>query len=92
MPFKTKKKKAASEKRRYTFAGNVLKNINVNYAIADNQGEGKKKVEKIEKSYSFIKKERLDRTSFVDAQGEEVELTRGLIWIETVPIGNEVTY
>jgi len=40
----------------------------------------------------WIKGERLDRTSFVDAQGEEVELTRGLIWIETVPIGNEVTY
>ncbi len=32
------------------------------------------------------------RTKFVDDQGKEVQLTRGQIWIELVPSGNQIGY
>ena len=32
------------------------------------------------------------RTKFTDEKNKEVEFNRGQIWIETVPIGNEVEY
>ena len=40
----------------------------------------------------WIKKDRTSRTQYVDERGKEVQLNRGLIWIETVPIGNVVEY
>ena len=40
----------------------------------------------------WVKKERTARTQFVDLQGKEIEFNRGLVWIETVPVGNEVEY
>lgn len=33
-----------------------------------------------------------DRTKFVDESGKEVSFVRGPIWIEVVPVGNEVKY
>lgn len=41
---------------------------------------------------SWSKEDRKSRTIFYDETGEEIELTRGLIWIEILPIGNKVTY
>lgn len=40
----------------------------------------------------WIKKDRTARTTFVDSKGKEIELTRGLVWIETIPVGNQVEY
>ncbi len=40
----------------------------------------------------WTKASRTARTKFVDAKGKEVELNRGLIWIETIPVGNTVDY
>ncbi|HSX19362.1 MAG TPA: DUF3048 domain-containing protein [Candidatus Saccharimonadales bacterium] len=40
----------------------------------------------------WTKASRAARTKFVDAKGKEVELNRGLIWIETIPVGNTVDY
>lgn len=40
----------------------------------------------------WAKVDRTSRTKFTDAKGKEVELTRGQIWIETIPVGNEVKY
>ena len=40
----------------------------------------------------WIKKDRTSRTQFVDDKGKEVQFNRGLVWIETIPVGNEVTY
>lgn len=40
----------------------------------------------------WVKKDRTTRTKFMDAKGKEVELNRGLIWIETIPVGNDVNY
>jgi len=40
----------------------------------------------------WIKKDRISRTQYVDDKGKEIQFDRGLIWIETVPVGNEVTY
>lgn len=40
----------------------------------------------------WIKKDRTARTVFVDAQGKEVSLNRGLVWIQTIPLENKVEY
>lgn len=40
----------------------------------------------------WLKKDRTSRTTYLDENGKEVQFNRGLIWIETVPVGNEVTY
>lgn len=40
----------------------------------------------------WIKEKRQTRTKFVNDKGKEIELNRGLIWIETIPVGNDVTY
>ena len=40
----------------------------------------------------WIKKDRTSKTQFVDTKGSEVSLNRGLAWIETIPVGNEVDY
>jgi len=40
----------------------------------------------------WIKKDRTSRTQYVDERGKEVQFNRGLIWIETVPVGNVVDY
>ena len=40
----------------------------------------------------WVKKDRTSRTQFVDAQGKEIQLNRGMIWIETVPVDSEVEY
>lgn len=40
----------------------------------------------------WSKEERTSRTKFTDENGKEVELNRGLVWIQTIPVGNEVTY
>ncbi len=37
------------------------------------------------------KKDRTARTKFT-SQGKEIELNRGQIWIQTIPVGNEVAY
>lgn len=41
---------------------------------------------------SWSKKDRQSRTVFYDDSGTEIELNRGLVWIEILPIGNKVTY
>lgn len=41
---------------------------------------------------SWSKKDRVSRTIFKDGKGKEVELNRGQIWIETIPVGNQVSY
>lgn len=33
-----------------------------------------------------------DRTKFLDTSGREISFVRGIIWIEVVPAGNEVSY
>lgn len=38
------------------------------------------------------KAQRTDRTKFTDEKGKEVELNRGQIWIQTIPVGNDVQY
>ncbi len=38
------------------------------------------------------KKDRTSRTVFTDEKGKEVEFNRGLVWIQTIPVGNEVEY
>ena len=40
----------------------------------------------------WVKTSRTSRTKYVDAQGKEVQLNRGLIWIQTIQVGNSVTY
>lgn len=40
----------------------------------------------------WIKQDRISRTKFVDGKGKEIELNRGLVWIETIPVGNDVEY
>lgn len=40
----------------------------------------------------WTKKDRVSKTIFTDAKGKEIELTRGRVWIETVPVGNTVSY
>lgn len=41
---------------------------------------------------TWNKKDRTSRTVYKDAQGKEISFNRGLIWIETVPVTNTVTY
>ena len=41
---------------------------------------------------TWNKKSRTARTKYLDAQGKEIVFTRGQIWIETIPVGNSVTY
>lgn len=43
-------------------------------------------------SGKWLKKDRESRTKFVDNKGVEIEFNRGLIWIETVPVGNDIEY
>ena len=38
------------------------------------------------------KKDRKTRTKFTDTKGQEIELVRGLTWIQTIPMENEVEY
>ena len=33
-----------------------------------------------------------DMIRFYDQSGQEVELTRGKVWVEVLPTGNNVTY
>ena len=40
----------------------------------------------------WVKDSRSARTKFQDAKGKEVELVRGLVWIETIPVGSDVSY
>jgi len=40
----------------------------------------------------WVKTDRLSRTKFVDSKGKEIELNRGQIWIQTIPVGNDVQY
>lgn len=40
----------------------------------------------------WSKKDRVDRTIFTDATGEEITFNPGLIWISILPTGNEVEY
>lgn len=40
----------------------------------------------------WSKKDRVSRTKLLDEKGNEVQLNRGLIWIQTIPAGNEVDY
>ncbi len=41
---------------------------------------------------SWRKKSRQQRTIFSDARGKEIKFNRGLIWIEVLPAGNQVSY
>lgn len=41
---------------------------------------------------SWEKPSRLGRTKFFDGQGREIEFVRGVVFIEAVPIGNEIDY
>jgi len=41
---------------------------------------------------TWNKKTRLDRTKFLDNLGKEIKFQPGKIWIETLPVGNEVNY
>ena len=43
-------------------------------------------------SGKWVKGSRTERTKFLDSKGKEVELVRGLVWIETVPVGVDVAY
>lgn len=40
----------------------------------------------------WVKKDRISRTQYFDSNGKEITFNRGLIWIETIPVGNEVKY
>lgn len=40
----------------------------------------------------WIKKDRTSRTKYIDSKGKEIQLNRGLIWIETTPVENKVDY
>ena len=39
---------------------------------------------------SWLKESRTDRTQFIDSQNQEIKLNRGLIWIEILPVGQEI--
>ncbi|MCJ7793026.1 MAG: DUF3048 domain-containing protein [Candidatus Marinimicrobia bacterium] len=41
---------------------------------------------------TWEKTKRQDRTVFKDAQGKEIKLNKGSIWIEIIPAGKEVSY
>ena len=40
----------------------------------------------------WVKADREERTKFVDKSGKEIVFSRGLMWIQTVPVGNDVEY
>ena len=40
----------------------------------------------------WIKNSRTSRTKYTGSSGKEIEFNRGLIWIETIPVGNQVEY
>ena len=40
----------------------------------------------------WLKKDRISRTTYLDEAGHEVKLNKGLVWIETIPVGNTVDY
>lgn len=40
----------------------------------------------------WVKADRTARTKFIDSKGKEIELNRGQIWIQTIPVGNDVQY
>lgn len=40
----------------------------------------------------WVKEDRISRTKFFDAKGQEIKLTRGLVFIEGIPTGNKVSY
>ena len=41
---------------------------------------------------TWVKDDRAERTIFKDASGKEIKFVRGVIWIEALPIGNDVNY
>jgi hypothetical protein len=41
---------------------------------------------------TWEKDSRLERTKFLDEDGREISFVRGIIWIEVVPAGNNVSY
>lgn len=41
---------------------------------------------------TWNKASRTARTKYLDSQGQEIVFDRGQIWIETIPVGNTVTY
>jgi hypothetical protein len=41
---------------------------------------------------TWTKATRLAREKFLDLNGKEIELNKGQIWIQTVPVGSTVTY
>lgn len=43
-------------------------------------------------SGKWSKRDRVSRTKFLDEKGNELSLNRSLIWIQTIPAGNEVEY
>lgn len=40
----------------------------------------------------WVKQSRISRTKFIDSSGKEIELNRGQLWIQTIPVGNKVEY
>ncbi len=66
-------------------------NVHLIYA---NKGSGKALVFQDGKvsEGTWNKKDRTDRTKFLDSKGKEVKFDRGTIWIENVPVGAEVIY
>lgn len=71
--------------------GPVDRNLHMFYT---NIGSGKALIfqngEAIEGTWE--KETRTDRTKFLDSKGKEVSFVRGVIWIEGVPSGNDVSY
>lgn len=59
------------------------------HLLYDTKGSGKATIildgTKIEGTWQ--KKDRLSRMKFIDAQGNEIELNKGQIWIEVLPVG-----
>ena len=41
---------------------------------------------------TWNKKDREERMIFKDQKGKEIKLNRGQIWIEVLPVGQEVSY
>jgi len=41
---------------------------------------------------TWVKKDRLSRTKFLDNKGAEIKFNRGVIWIEIVPTGAKIEY
>ena len=64
------------------------------HLLYQNKGQGKALIfqngQAIEGTWN--KQTRTSREIFMDSSGKEIEFTRGLIWIQTVPEGSKVTY